>query len=95
MKSLKVTIPLVAARSLSRTKVEDKLFCPAGSLSRRFLNFLARLLYAGANVIDGVVNGPSRAFHRTARPSAGNNRQDQHWQCEDYFQESRIEWFIN
>jgi hypothetical protein len=59
-------------------------------LARRFLDFLAGLLYASANVIDGIVNSPSGALHRPAGTSAGDNGQQHDCQSENCFHTGRI-----
>ena len=59
-------------------------------LLRRCLNFLSGLLYASANVIDSIVNSPSRAFHRSAGTSARDNSQRQDAHCQNYFHVRRI-----
>ena len=68
---------------------------PADLLLRRFLNLLAGLLYAGANVIDGMVNGASGTFYRTAGTAASYDGQSQNCQCEDCFHGGSIERFVN
>ena len=70
-------------------------FVPADLLLRRFLNLLAGLPYAGANVVDGMVNGASRTFYRTAGTSASCDGQWQKCQCEDCFHGGSIERLVN
>ena len=70
-------------------------FVPADLLLRRFLNLLAGLLYAGANVVDGMVNGASRTFYRTAGTSASYDGQCENCQCEDCFHGGSIERLVN
>jgi hypothetical protein len=70
-------------------------FVPADLLLRRFLNLLAGLPYAGANVVDGMVNGASRTFYRTAGTSASYDGQCQNCQCEDCFHGGSIERLVN
>lgn len=70
-------------------------FSAADLLLRRFLNLLAGLLYAGANVIDGMVNGASRTFYRTAGTAASYDGQSQNCQCEDCFHGGSIDRFVN
>ena len=70
-------------------------FVPADLLLRRFLNLLAGLPYAGANVVDGMVNGASRTFYRTAGTSASYDGQCQNCRCEDCFHGGSIERLVN
>ena len=70
-------------------------FVPTDLLLRRFLNLVAGLLYAGANVVDGMVNGASRTFYRTAGTSASYDGQCQNCQCEDCFHGGSIERLVN
>ena len=61
------------------------------ALLRRFLNFLARLLYASANIINGIVDGPSGALHRAARTSTADDSQHHNRQSQNCFHAARIE----
>ena len=59
-------------------------------LLRGFLNLLARLLYASANIINGIVDGPSGALHRAARTSTADDSQHHNRQSQNCFHAARI-----
>ena len=61
--------------------------CP---LSRCFLNFLAGLLDASANVMNRILNAASGALHRAAGTSTARESQHQDSQCENCFHALRI-----